>query len=171
MGHPQWRRAAPRPYARHPDADQRRHRAAAGGRQRRTRLTRLTPRTLTLDGNRIHDIASFYDEINRVFMADESWRLGASLDALDDMLRGGYGAAGGKEPVVLVWLNMTQSRAALGAAAAQAYYQAKLARPDIFNADRARAQLAALANGTGQTYFDIVMEIIASHPRIMLQAM
>ena len=48
--------------------------------------------TLRLDGRLIHDIASFYDEINRVFMAGEDWQLGPSLDALDDMLRGGYGA-------------------------------------------------------------------------------
>ena len=48
--------------------------------------------TLRLDGCRIRDIPSFYDEINRVFMAGEDWRLGPSLNALDDMLRGGYGA-------------------------------------------------------------------------------
>jgi RNAse (barnase) inhibitor barstar len=131
----------------------------------------MTTRMLTLDGSRIHDIASLYDEVNRVFMAGEGWQLGASLDALDDMLRGGYGAAAGKEPLVIVWLNMAQSRAVLGVATTRAYYEAKLERPDVFNIDRARAQLDALESGTGQTYFDIVMEIIANHPRITLRAM
>ena len=33
------------------------------------------PRQLTIDGSRIRDIASFYDEINRVFMAGVGWPL------------------------------------------------------------------------------------------------
>lgn len=50
-------------------------------------------RILTIDGAQINGIEDFYAEINRVFMAQENWQLGASLDALDDMLYGGYGAA------------------------------------------------------------------------------
>jgi hypothetical protein len=55
--------------------------------------------TLRLDGRRITGIPSFYDEVNRVFMADESWTLGPSLDALDDLLYGGYGALHGADRV------------------------------------------------------------------------
>jgi len=44
------------------------------------------PQVLIIDGANIRDIASFYDEINRVFMVGEDWQLGASLDGLDDML-------------------------------------------------------------------------------------
>ena len=44
--------------------------------------------TLTIAGHAIRDIASFYDEINRVFMACEDWSLGPSLDALDDLFYG-----------------------------------------------------------------------------------
>src|SRR4051812_9566806 len=90
--------------------------------------------TLILEGDRIHDIPSFYDEINRVFMAGEAWKLGESLDALNDLLHGGYGAARGAGPVLLVWRDMEKSRAALGVAATQAYYREKLARPGTFNA-------------------------------------
>lgn len=46
-------------------------------------------RILHIEGASINDIASLYVEINRVFMADEDWQLGASLDALDDLLHGG----------------------------------------------------------------------------------
>ena len=49
--------------------------------------------TMRLDGRRVHDIASFYDEINRVFMTGVDWQLGPSLDALDDM-RDGHPAPG-----------------------------------------------------------------------------
>jgi len=125
--------------------------------------------TLTIDGNNIQDIASFYDEVNRVFMAGESWTLGASLDALDDLLYGGYGVARGCDAITLVWLHMDRSRVALGVDATRAYYRNKLGKPG-FNQARVQAQLDELDTGSGATYFDIVMEIIAAHPSITLKS-
>lgn len=127
-------------------------------------------RTLVIDGDNIHDITSFYDEINRVFMANETWKLGASLDALDDMLRGAYGAGSGSDPVLLIWRNMEKNRADLGVAATRTYYRKKLEHPEMFNAESARKSLDELDAGTGPTYFDIVLQIIADHPRITLRA-
>ncbi len=49
-----------------------------------------------------------------------------------------------------------------------AWLQAKLQQPGTFNADVIRHQLDALERGEGQTYFEIVMEIFAGHPRITL---
>lgn len=129
----------------------------------------MPTKTLTLDGNNIHDIPSFYTEINRVFMADEDWQLGPSLDALDDMLYGAYGAARGEESVVLIWRNMEKNCADLGIAATREYYLEKLKHPDQFNLTLIRKKLAALENGTGATYFDIVLQIIADHPNITLR--
>ncbi|MBD9470205.1 barstar family protein [Pseudoxanthomonas sp. PXM01] len=123
---------------------------------------------LTLDGTRIHDIPSFYDEINRVFMQDVDWTLGPSLDALDDLLYGGYGALDGDAPVTLVWTHFAASRDALGVEATRQYLLAKLAQPERFNAAHFQRELDALEAGTGQTYFDIVLEIIAAHPNITL---
>lgn len=125
-------------------------------------------KTLTIDGSAISDIASFYAELNRVFMAGESWTLGQSLDALDDMLYGGYGALKGEEGVRLIWRDIDKSREALGLAATRAYYQAKLARPDRYDTEIARKALAALDAGEGPTYFEIVLEIIAEHDTIEL---
>ena len=129
----------------------------------------MATQTLTIAGNNIHDIPSFYDEINRVFMANESWKLGPSLDALDDLLDGGYGAACGADTLRLIWLNMDHSRAALGVAATRAYYLSKLGKPE-FNQALVRSQLNELETGAGRTYFDIVMEIIAAHLNIELAA-
>lgn len=128
------------------------------------------PTTLTLDGSNIHDIPSFYDEINRVFMAGEDWKLGPSLDALNDLFYGAYGAAQGSPSLTLIWSNMDKNRADLGLDATRAYYLDKLKRPDIFNADHFRHALNALENGTGPTYFDMVLQIIADHPNITLYA-
>ncbi|MDR7069804.1 RNAse (barnase) inhibitor barstar [Pseudoxanthomonas japonensis] len=126
------------------------------------------PHTLTLDGRRIHDIPSFYDEINRVFMAGVDWTLGPSLDALDDLLYGGYGALGGDAPVTLVWTHFAASRDALGVETTRQYLLAKLAHPERINTAHFQHALDALGAGNGQTYCDIVLEIIAAHPNITL---
>jgi len=128
-------------------------------------------KTLTIDGNTIHDIPSFYDEINRVFMSGEDWALGPSLDAFSDMLRGGYGAVSGDEPVILRWMAMDKNRSDLGFEVTHAFYTSKLDRPETFNAKTIAGRLAALEAGTGPTYFEIVLEIIAAQPNIELQAL
>ncbi len=127
------------------------------------------PQTLTLDGARIHDIPSFYDEVNRVFMTGVDWTLGPSLDALDDLLYGGYGALDGDAPATLVWTHFAACRDALGVAATRQYLLAKLAQPGRFDRVRVQRELDALDAGTGQTYFEIVLEIIAAHPNITLR--
>jgi len=125
--------------------------------------------SLTLDGAAITDIPSFYDEINRVFMAGEDWQLGASLDALDDLLYGGFRVLHGVDRVVLVWTDIERSRLALGIEATRRHYLDKLTQPTRFDTERIAADLAALERGDGPTYFDIILEIIAGHPQIELQ--
>ena len=126
--------------------------------------------TTIIEGSRTHDIQSFYDEVNRVFMADEDWQLGPSLDALNDLLYGGYGAMLGAETLDIVWRDIAHSREALGHEATRAYYLGKIAHPDRFDVARFRRALTALDSGTGPTYFDLVMQIIAEHPNIRLIA-
>lgn len=126
------------------------------------------PKILEISGRAIVDIPSFYAEINRVFMADEDWALTESLDALNDLLHGGYGAIAGGGPVELRWSDMAASKAALGAATTRAFLREKLQRPDRFAVDGIRRQLAALERGEGKTYFEIILEIIADHPAIVL---
>jgi len=125
--------------------------------------------TLVLDGSAIHDIPSFYAEINRVFMASEDWQLAPSLDALDDLLYGGYGALAGHASATVHWTHIAHSRAALGVAATRAWLQEKQAHPGMFNAAGIATQLDALERGVGQTYFDIIMEVFAAHPALQLR--
>lgn len=123
---------------------------------------------VTLRGSAIDGIAGFHAEINRAFMAGEDWQLGDSLDALDDMLYGGYGALAGHAHPRVVWQDIAHSRQALGREATRRWLQAKLARPETFNVALITSQLEALEAGHGPTYFEIVMEIFAAHPRITL---
>lgn len=126
------------------------------------------PKTVTIDGRAIIDIPTFYAEVNRVFMADEDWALGESLDALNDLLYGGYGVIDGREPVDLVWQDMEASKAALGIETTRARLLEKLQRPDLFAVDVLRDQLESLDRGDGKTYFEIVREIIDDHHNIVL---
>lgn len=121
-----------------------------------------------IEGSRITDIPALYAELNRVFMDNEDWTLGASLDALDDLLYGGYGRLLGVERATVEWRDMDISRAHLGLETTRAWLQQKRAQPG-FSAERIGEQLQALEDGTGQTYFDIVLEIFAAHPNIHLQ--
>lgn len=123
---------------------------------------------MKLNGGAIRDIPTFYAEINRVFMTGENWRLAESLDALSDMLHGGFGAIKGKEPVRIIWHDIEASRSALGVAATCAFLTEKLERPGLFDKKLIGEQLAALEHGTGQTYFEIVLEIISEHRNIDL---
>ena len=65
---------------------------------------------LVLDGARIHDLESFYDEVERVMTRGARW--GRNLDAFHDILRGGFGTPDGG--FVLVWQDSLSSQAALG---------------------------------------------------------
>lgn len=126
--------------------------------------------SFTINGNNISDIASFYNEFNRAFMADEDWKLGPNLDALNDMLYGGYGAIKGGQPVTLIWQNMEKSRADLGFDVTRNFYRSKLQNPELFDCKKIKKDLAELERGTGATYFEIVLQIIADHPNIKLLA-
>ncbi|MDB5660615.1 MAG: putative barnase inhibitor [Cypionkella sp.] len=123
---------------------------------------------IEIKGASISSIAGFYREINRVFMAGEDWVLGDSLDALSDMLYGGYGVAAGGGAVVILWSDMAQSRAALGVEATRGWLLAKLNTPGKFDRVAVQAQLDALERGDGPSYFAIIESIFAEHPRFQI---
>jgi RNAse (barnase) inhibitor barstar len=122
-------------------------------------------KTLRIDGARVRDIPSFYDELNRVFMAGVDWRLGTSLDALSDLLHGGYGAIDGDEPVRIVLGDDAQLRAALGSDETRRHHAAKLGMPG-YDQRLIAQRLRDLEAGTGPTYYETVREILAEHPNL-----
>ena len=124
---------------------------------------------ITLKGSLVKDIETFYIEINQVFMSGESWVLGNSLDAFDDLLYGAYGVIKGKEPIRLVWLDAEKSREALGYNTTRTYYEEKLKPDSPFNKIMFQEKLTALENGTGETYFDLLVSVISEHENIELE--
>jgi len=125
--------------------------------------------TLEIDGSRVHDIPSFYDEINRVFMTGMDWQLGPSLDALEDMLRGGFGALHGHEEARVVWRDHAHSAAALGAETTRAQLLEKLAQPERYDAALITRRLERLDVEGGPTYMDTVLEIFGDKPGLHLE--
>lgn len=125
-------------------------------------------KTLTIDGNNIHDISSFYEEVDRVFMVGVDWKLGESLDALDDLFYGGYGAIKGKESITLIWNNIEKNQTDLDYESTREFYLNKLKYPERYNQNYAKEKLAELERGEGLTFFDIVLQIIADHKNIKL---
>lgn len=123
-------------------------------------------KTIVIDGNNIEDIATFYAEINRVFMAGEDWELGESLDALNDLFYGGFGAIKDSEEIKIIWQNVEKSKKTLGYETTREFYLKKLLNPSRFNPDLIKQKLYELENGMGQTFFEIVVEIISSHNNI-----
>jgi hypothetical protein len=125
----------------------------------------MEPLILVLEGGAMKDIAGLYAEINRVFMVGEDWQLGQSLDALDDMLYGGYGVLAGHATATVIWNDIAHSREALGLEATRKWLEGKLDAGNTFNTTLVSDQLRALVEGEGQTYFQIVMSIFAAHPQ------
>ncbi len=126
-------------------------------------------KTFILDGENITDISSFYDEINRVFMCDENWVIGKSLDALNDLFYGGFGAISGRENVKIIWRNIDVSKVHLGVEVTRNYYLEKLNHPERYNVEKIKLNLENLGNeNSGSTYFDLIIEVMNGHCNIHL---
>lgn len=123
---------------------------------------------IVINGLHIHDIASFYEEINRVFMSNEDWKIGQSLDAFNDLLYGGFGAMENGESVKFIWENAENMKKALGYEVTKTYYEDKLKPDASFNSDYFREKLIALESGSGETYFDLLRSVVKTHPNIEL---
>ena len=123
---------------------------------------------IIIEGKNINNIETFYEEVNRVFMSQENWKIAQSLDAFNDMLYGSFGEIKGKEKIQLIWKDMEQNQKSLGFQTTLELYQNKLKSPEIFNHKFVLSKINELHNGVGLTFFEIVLEIIANHDNIML---
>jgi len=101
-------------------------------------------------------------------MGDEDWKIAQSLDALNDLLYGGFGKIEGGEEIRLVWKCFEKNRKDLGLELTKAYYLDKLKRPTVFDVNFVKGKLSELEQGVGQTYFEIILEIISEHRNIRL---
>lgn len=123
---------------------------------------------ITIDGSQIVDKTSLYNEFNKKLMPNEDWTLAESLDALNDVLYGGFGEIKGDEPVKLIWTDFHRMSDIFGYNFTLDFYENKLKYPEQLDKTVIQNSIDALKNGTGKTYLEIILEIIADHPNIEL---
>jgi len=119
----------------------------------------------TIEGTRFATLEGFFAEIGRVLIPGARW--GYNLDALDDILRGGFGTPSGG--FTLVWRDAARSRHALGYPETVRQLERRLARCHPGNRARVAAELARARQGEGPTVFDWLTAIIAEHDDIALE--
>lgn len=72
------------------------------------------------------------------------------------------------EPVELIWKNFNRSKELFGFDFTMEFYREKLKQPKVFSTKIIQQNISDLENGTGLTYFEMILEIIAEHKNIML---
>jgi hypothetical protein len=112
-----------------------------------------------INGSNFSDLSGFYEEVSRVLMKDEDWKVG-TLDGFDDILYGFEGE--------IIWKDSQKSKEELGFKATKEFYENKIRQGEPFNINLAQQNLNELINGNGQTLFEILIEIIESHKNITL---
>ena len=112
-----------------------------------------------IDGMRFTTLEGFYQELGEVLIPGVSW--GHNLDALNDILRGGFGTP--DEGFTIIWKNAAMSREHLGYPETIRQLEARLLRCHSTARDEVGRALARARGHTGPTAFDWVVEIIEDH--------
>lgn len=120
-------------------------------------MTRDLP-VLVVDGTRFSDLDGFAREFSSL-LNGYTWR--GNLDALNDVLRGGFGTPDGGW--ILRWVASGTSRAALGHAETARRLERLLPSVDPSNRAAFAARLDAARRGEGPTLFDEIVAIVREH--------
>jgi len=123
---------------------------------------------IVINGGHFSSLEGFYDEVSRVLMNDAGWKVG-TLDGFDDILYGGFGVFENGEEIEIIWTESEKSKENLGFQTTAEWYENKIKQGKPFNAELIQEKLDALLKGNGQTLFDILTEIIQSHPDVTLK--
>ena len=114
---------------------------------------------IILDGNRFDTLEGFYREAAKVLANKPGFTPGRNLDALADLLGGGFGVHNSGEPIALVWKNSAKSRKDLGYRAAERHYKAQLkAHPE--REKILLPMLRAAKKQKGPTLFDRILAVL-----------
>jgi hypothetical protein len=124
-------------------------------------------KSAVINGSHFSDLSGFYEEVSAVLMKDVDWKVG-TLDGFDDILYGGFGVFENMDEIEIIWKNSQKSKEDLGFEATKVFYENKIKKGKPFNINLAKQKLNELIDGSGQTLFEILIEIIESHKNITL---
>lgn len=119
----------------------------------------MSKRIYEIDGREFGTLKGFYEAISRVLIPGANW--GHSLDAFNDILRGGFGTPEGG--FVLRWTNSELSRQRLSYEETERQLELRFRRCHPLNREIVKAELEAARNREGPTVFDWLIEIFQVH--------
>lgn len=122
-----------------------------------------------IDGNNFSNLSEFYDEIERKLTKNLDFKIGRNLDALNDVLRGGFGTYEYEEPFTLVWKNIEKSKNDFGYKATIEYYNENLKKCNPSNIQYLKEMIKDVDIKKGETLFEEIIGIIQGHSHITLK--
>jgi RNAse (barnase) inhibitor barstar len=115
--------------------------------------------TYVIDGRTFSSLEEFYEVLGDAIIPGVAW--GQNLDALNDILRGGFGTP--PQGFRIHWTYSGVSRLRLGHTETVRQLERRLQRCHPSNRPAVAEQLALARAGKGPTVFDWLIEIFASH--------
>lgn len=117
-------------------------------------------RTYTIDGDQFSTLEQFAEHFSdRVLAGGYRWT--GNLDALNDILRGGFGTP--LDGFLLVWRESDQSRVLLGYGETVRQLELRLQRCDLSNRPAVELELGSAKRAEGKNVFDWLVAIIRAH--------
>ena len=118
-----------------------------------------------IDGSRFDGLGGFWNEVERVLIPNAKW--GRNLDALADVLAGGFGTPTGG--FVVRWVNAARSREQLGFPETVRWLERRL--PEVHASNRAEfaRRLEHARNQRGETLFEALVDIFRSVPGVTFE--
>jgi RNAse (barnase) inhibitor barstar len=110
-------------------------------------------------GSQVTSLEGFAEHFSAQVLHGHKWS--GSLDALHDILRGGFGTP--EEGFEIVWLDSHLSREALGHMETARQLTRRLDKCHTSNVAQVYAQLQAAKAGSGPTVFDWLVAAIREH--------
>ncbi len=126
----------------------------------------MDKKIIILNSSNFNDLEGFYNEIDRLLTKNLSWKTGHNLDALNDLLRGGFGVYEYEEPVIIIWENANKSKEDLGYKETIKHYENMLLTCHPTNRDSVKELLERAKQNQGDTLFDIIVGIMKEHDHI-----
>jgi RNAse (barnase) inhibitor barstar len=112
-----------------------------------------------IDGSRFRTLEGFFDEVSRVIVPGQPW--GHSLDAFDDILRGGFGTP--PDGFTINWTNHAVSKQRLSYDETIRQLEIRLHRCHPSSRDTVLADLAGAKAQRGPTVFNWITDVIRRH--------
>jgi RNAse (barnase) inhibitor barstar len=119
----------------------------------------MTKQLIEIDGSRFDSLSGFWNEISTRVIPGHEW--GRNLDALNDILRGGFGTPEGG--FRLRWVNFQRSKEVLGYPETIRRLEGRLQKCHPLNVEHFKEQLERARRGEGPTLVDMVITIIKIH--------